>query len=196
MLVLVFGVLFLLSIVLLFSQSMKFTGYATESNTTSNVTIASYFAIEMSANLSNGIEFGTVSVLPTADVNATDNNNSVNTTAGGATYNQSTSLWMNVSTDSNTAVDFCLRADALNTSAGDEITLANETWSNYSATNVTYPLNGSQTALTTSYAAAGNNVAVGGRNFYRFWLDVPPAIPTGTYNNTVWVKGVATGGGC
>ena len=41
------------------------TGHATDQATTSNVTISSYLAIQMSSNLSAGIYFGDVKVLPT-----------------------------------------------------------------------------------------------------------------------------------
>jgi len=194
--VLVFGALFLLSVILLISTGPKTTGYATETSTISNVTISSYFAIDMSVNLTDGIQFGTISALPATNQNATHNYDGANTTDGGGTYNQSTSMWMNVSTDSNTAVDFCVKADALNTSAGDAIGLANESYSNYTATNFTVPRLAKEVGLTTSYVTAGLNTAAGSNNYYRFWLDVPAATPTGVYNNTVNFKGVATGGAC
>ncbi|MEK6925947.1 MAG: hypothetical protein AABW50_01570 [Nanoarchaeota archaeon] len=190
--VLFFGIMFLFSLVMIFNQGFKTTGYATEATTTSNVTISTYFAVEMSANLTNGIQFGSISTLPAADQNATHNYDGVNTTPNGT----GTSMWMNVSSDSNTNVSFCIKADALNTSGGDVIGLANETYHNATSTNSTLPMNGSQLGLTTSYVSAGPNIAVNSRNFYRFWLDVPAATASGTYDNIVSLKGVAVGGAC
>jgi hypothetical protein len=196
LIVIIFGAVFLFSIIMIFNQGIKTTGYATETSTVSNVTISTYFAIEMSANLSAGIEFGNVSTLPTTNQNATHNNDSENTTAGGATYNQSTSMWINVSSDSNTAVDFCTKADALNTSTGDEIGLGNETYANNTQTNVTIPLLSLEASITTAYAKSSSSISAGSRNFYRFWLDIPAGTAAGVYNNTVSFKGVSTGGNC
>jgi len=194
--VLIFVALFLFSIMMLFNSGMRTTGYAVSANTTSNVTISSFFAVEMSINLSNGIQFGDVSSLPSTDLNATHNYDGANTTAQGAAAGNGTSMWMNVSTDSNTAVDFCIKADALNTSQDDEIGLGNETYHNSTFTNISSPTVGSQVSMTTSYVSAGENIAAGNNNYYRFWLDVPVATPTGTYNNTVSFKGIVTGGAC
>ena len=190
--VVIFGSIFLLSMIMLMNQGFKFTGYATEATTESNVTISTYFAIEMSANLTNGIEFGTISTLPTTNQNASDNHNGLNTTSNGT----GTSLWLNVSTDSNSALDFCLKADALNTSAGDVIGLGNETYRNATQNNASLPDYLSEVSITTSYVRGGSNIGVGNRSYYRFWLDVPAATATGVYNNTVSFKGVATGGSC
>ena len=77
--VLVFGALFLLSLIMILNQGVKTTGYATTATTTSNVTISSYFAIAMSQNLSNGIQFGSVSTFPTTNPNSTTTSNSKTT---------------------------------------------------------------------------------------------------------------------
>ena len=192
-LVLIFVSLFLFSIIMIMNQKIKTTGYATETSTTSNVTISTYFAIELSANLSNGIEFGTVSTLPATNQNATDNHNGANTTQNGT----GASMWVNVSTDSNSALDFCVKADAaLQTSGGASIGVGNESYHNSTQTNVSLPDYNNEVAYTTSYVKAGFNTSIGGRNFYRFWLDVPAATTAGNYNNTVSFKGVATGGSC
>ena len=106
-------------------------------------------------------------------------------------------MWINVSADSNTNVDFCIKADALNTSTGDEIGLGNETYSaNTSDTNLTLPGLGAETSLTTSYVESSTNVSTGGEDYFRFWLDVPVATASGTYNNTVSFKGVEAGTDC
>jgi hypothetical protein len=194
----IFGVLFLFSIVMIFISNPKLTGYATTANTTSNVTITVYFAIDMSANLSNGIEFGNVTVLPFSNANSTHNYDGVNTTEQGAYANNANgaSTWINVSSDSNTAVDFCIKGNAALTSGAYTIGIGNETYANYSATNVTLPALASEAGLTTSYAKAGFNTLAGSRNFYRFWLDVPTGTASGTYNNSLLFEGVATGGAC
>lgn len=184
----VFGLLFIFSLILFANQSAELTGYATSATTTSNVTISSYFAIAMSANLSDGIQFGNISTLPAINANASHNYD------GDAGLN--TSMWMNVSIDSNVNVDFCVMADALNTSSGDYIGLGNESYFNSTINNATHPSSASEVSITTSYVKAGPNILVGNNNYYRFWLDVPIATPAGTYNNTVFFKGVSSGGNC
>jgi len=192
----IFGAVFLFSLIMLFGQGFKATGYVTEITTISNVSITTYFSISMSGNLSDGIQFGEVSSLPATNVNASHNYDGANTTEDSNGTEQGTRYWMNVSVDSNTAVDFCIKADALNTSESDVIGLANETFYNNTITNSTHPSFASEVGLTTSYDEAGFNVAQGIANYYRFWLDVPAATATGTYNNTVSFKGVATATGC
>ena len=184
---------------MILNQGVKTTGYATTATTTSNVTISSYFAIAMSQNLSNGIQFGSVSTLPTTSQNATHNYDGVNTTAQNITLNgtNGTSMWMNVSSDSNTAVDFCTKADAaLTTSGGSTIGVGNETYHNSTQTNITIPNILSEVAFTTSYVKAGFNTSIGSNNYYRFWLDVPAGTASGSYNNTISFEGIATGGAC
>src|SRR3989344_1431623 len=195
--VLIFAAVFLFSIIMLMNQGVRTTGYATTATTTSNVTISTYFAIDMSTNLTNGIEFGTINSIPVTNWNATDNNNSVNTTGVGGTYNQSTSMWLNVSTDSNTNVDFCVKADTALTSSGARtIGVGNESYANHTVTNVSLPLVTSAVDLTTGYVKSGFNITVGGNDYLRFWLDVPAATTAAYYNNTLSFEGVTTGAGC
>lgn len=196
MIVAIFGILFLFSVIMIMSQGMRTTGYATSATTTSNVTIQKYFAIEMSVNLTTGIEFGSISTLPATNQNATHNFDGANSTIDTTGTDNGTSMWMNVSTDSNTAVDFCIKADALNTSAGDEIGLGNESYANHTQTNVTYPGVASEVSITTSYVKSGYNITAGSNNYYRFWLDVPAGTPSGTYNNTVSFEGKEIGAAC
>jgi len=192
----VFGALFLLSIFLMVSQQgLRTTGYATTSNTTSNVTIHTYFAVAMSVNLSDGIQFGNLTSLPVVNQNATHNIDGINTTAS-ASANLSSSMFMNVSTDSNSAVDFCIYADQLNTSAGDYIDLPNETYYNATVTNNSWPSNASEKALSTTTTKAGPAIAIGSQVYYRFWLDVPVSTVAGTYNNTVTFNAIQTGAAC
>lgn len=199
-LVLVFIALFLLSIIMIMNKGVKTTGYATTVTTTSNVTITVYFAIEMSQNLSNGIQFGSVSTLPATNINATHNYDGVNTTPQNTTWangTNGTSMWINVSTDSNTAVDFCTKANAaLTSSGGNTIGVGNETYQNSSQTNRTIPNELFEIAYTTSYVKAGFNTSIGSNNYYRFWLDVPAGTLSGTYNNTISFDGKQTGVAC
>ena len=99
-----------LIVILVISLGMMFfenvgamTGHATEGSTPSEVTITSYLSIDMSANLTNqGIIFESPASLPATDLNATLNYNG---------SSSSTLYYINVSTDSNSAVDFCLKAN-------------------------------------------------------------------------------------
>lgn len=187
-----FGILFLFSIIMIMNHNM--TGYATEINTTSNVTISTYFAIALSANLTDGIQFGNVTTLPALAQNATHNYDSSSNTTPVA---PGTSFWANVSTDSNTHVDFCLKGNAnLTNTGGDRIELGNETYANNTASNASLPDPALEVAFTAAYVKAGPNISEGSNNYYRFWLDIPAGTPTGTYNNTVSFKGVSTGGNC
>jgi len=167
-----------------FSNVSAFTGYATESTTTSNVTIQKYLSLALCSNLSSGISFGNVATLPAINLNATHNYDGLNT---------GTSYCVNVSNDGNTPVDVCLKADgAMNNSGGDVIGLANETYANASLTNITLPTLGNDLSFTINYVKAGENIPAGNSSYYRFWLDIPAAQPSGDYNNTVYFKGVTT----
>jgi hypothetical protein len=192
----IFGAVFLFALIMILGTGFRSTGYVTESSTVSNVTITTYFAIGLSLNLTQGIQFGEVATLPATNVNASHNNDSINTTGDTAGYNYGAGYWINVSTDSNSVLDFCIKADALNTSTGDEIGLGNETYSNHTVTNSTFPLIGSETGLATGYVKSGDNIGIGSSNYYRFWLDVPAGTATGVYNNTVSFKGVTSTASC
>ncbi len=169
-------------------ESFSITGNATEGSTISNVSIAKYLAISFSSNLSEGILFGNVAALPSVDINATHNYDG---TSGGSSF------FISVSNDSNTAIDFCIKANAgLTSAASDVIGLGNETYSNSTSTNSTIPPLTSQTALTTAYVKSGVGVAVGSNEYWRFWLDIPAAQPSGDYNNSVSFKGVVSGVSC
>ncbi|MGV8152051.1 MAG: hypothetical protein ACP5OG_03145 [Candidatus Nanoarchaeia archaeon] len=184
MLVAVFAALFLFSFSMIVFENVspKFTGYVTETTTVSNVTISKYLSISMdTSNLTYGIYFGNLSALPAIDHNATHNYDGGNT---NSTY------FLSVSGDSNTAVDFCIKANAALTSGANTIPLANETYANSTVGNLTDPTY--QVALTTDYAKAGIGVPIGGNNYYRFWLDVPASQESGVYNNTISFKGVTT----
>lgn len=180
-----FGLLLLVSAGMLVKNS--FTGYATEAGTSSNVTITKFLSIDLSTNLSDGITFGSVTTLPSLDVNATDN------------FNPNSTMFINVSSDSNTAVDFCIKAnDHLTDSVGGTVIgLNNQTYLNASLNNETLPgLAGSSAVLTTSYVKSSLPTGRGNATFYRFWLDVRSGVASGNYNNTVLFKGVETATAC
>ncbi len=186
---------FVLSAVLLFSIIMiglenftSITGYATGMSTKSNVSISKYLSIDASANLSTAIDFGTVNVLPAVDLNASHNYD------GGSS---GTTYWINTSTDSNTNVDFCIGANGNMASGADSLALGNETYANATSTSVSTPTLVSQTSMiSANFVKSGENVTKGIANYYRFWLDIPAAQPSGDYNNTVYFRAVATGVAC
>ena len=178
----------LICIFLIILQNFVITGKASEYSTPSNVSIAKALSISFSNNLSEGIIFGTIASLPAINQNATHNYD------GGSNW---TSLYIQVSPDGNTNVDFCTRANTpLTNPAADIIGVGNETYSNSTMTNSSLPALSSETSLTLSYVKSGANVSTGGANYYRFWLDVPIAQPSGDYNNTVSFKGVQIGSIC
>ena len=173
-----------LSIIEVPASGFGITGHATSASTISNVTIEKYLSLALCTNLSAGIIFGNVSALPATNINASHNYDG---TSSGST------MCVNISDDGNTNVDLCTKANAaLASLALDVIALGNETYSNSTVTNSTHPILGDDVALTTSYVKSGNAISVGNVNYYRFWLDIPVAQPSGDYNNTVYFKGVTT----
>jgi len=166
------------------------TGHATEDTTVSNVSIQYFLSIELCTNLSEGIIFGEVTTLPAIDLNGSHNYD------GGADNINST-YCINVSGDSNTAVDFCIKANwDMNNSADDKVLLGNETWSNFTTTNYTAPALVDAVALTTGYVDAGSGIAKETENYYRFWLGIPVGQQSGDYENTIYFKGVTEGTSC
>ncbi len=178
-----------LSLVFLFFENVNaITGHATEGSTTSNVTIEKYLAINFCTNLSEGIYFGSVDTLPANNINATHDYDGASSATTYCTI---------VSADSNTNIDFCTKANAgLTSLALEVIGLGNETYSNATTTSVTVPELANQVSMTTSYVKSGNSIAPAGYNYYRFWLDISAAQPSGDYNNSVSFKGVTTGLSC
>jgi len=186
-LILVF-VIFSCLILLIFQNSYVISGKVTELFVSSNVSVANSFAISFSENLSEGIIFGNVSTLPAVNINASHNYDGISS---------ATTLFINVSKDGNTAVDFCIKANANLTSiVEDVIELGNETYSNSTSTNISNPDLINEVALTTSYFKSGDAISIGNSNYYRFWLDVPASQPSGDYNNTLSFKGVQTSLAC
>ncbi|MCA9487824.1 MAG: hypothetical protein KC516_02575 [Nanoarchaeota archaeon] len=178
----------LICLFLLTFQNFVHSGFVVEDFVDSNVSITKYLAIEFSNNLSSGIYFGNVSVLPAINLNSTGNNIGIG---------NSTEFYINVSSDSNTNVDFCIKANSgLTSVALDEIVLGNETYANSTSTNDSIPSLTNDVALTTNYVSSGENILPGGINYYRFWLDIPASQPSGDYNNTLSFKGIQNGLSC
>ena len=179
----------LICLIYLFLQNQSvISGKITSVFATSNVSVSKYLSISFSSNLSDGISFGNVAVLPASNVNASHNYDGTSS---------ETTLYIAVSEDGNTAVDFCTKADKGLTNLDlDVIGLANETYANFSTTNATAPFVADEVSLTTDYIKSGNSINMGSNNYYRFWLDVPAAQPSGDYNNTVSFKGVQTAVAC
>ena len=176
------------SLFLILFQNISLTGNLIEDSIPSNVSINKYLAISFSSNLSQGIYFGTIEVLPALNLNATENYGSL---INGTEY------YINVSSDSNTIVDFCIKAGGdMENIALDKIGLGNETYSNSTLTNSSLPDLVEDVSLTTSYVKSGVNVPIGGVNYYRFWLDIPASQPSGDYNNTISFKGIESGSSC
>jgi hypothetical protein len=173
----------------------RMTGSAISVAPISQVTVQKYFSINASYNLSSGINFGTIDVLPTSNQNASLNYN--DTMYPVQNDGNQTLYFVTVEMDTNTAVDFCIRATALNTSSGFEIGIGNYTFADSALNNVTYPGPvDEQTMSTTAYVASQTNVSVGSSDYMRFWLDVPATQQTGTYNNTVTILGTSYGVPC
>jgi hypothetical protein len=178
----VLSIILLISLALMLKTSM--TGFVTESSTTSNVTIVKFLSIDFSGNMSSGIMYGSVGSLPAVDINASGNYNGA---SSASTY------FINVSTDSNVAVDFCIKANSHLSTGQYIIGLGNETYQNSSMSNLTSPgPSTSSSMLTTSYSKASDRTGQGNVTYYRFWLDVPSGVASGDYNNTVSFKGVET----
>jgi hypothetical protein len=166
------------------------TGHATTGSTYSNVTIQQYLAIEMSEELYSGIDFGSVATLGQI-YNASENYN-------GTSPSNSTLYWINVSQDSNTAVDLCTYVNSGMTSiGGDIIGPGNESFSaNTTVSNITDPSFLSHTNYTNSSQVGHLGVPVGNQSYWRFWLNAPLGQATGNYNNTVIFEGYNSGTGC
>ncbi len=180
---------------LLSGYNATLTGAAVSKSTTSSAVIQKYFSINVSENLSAGIDFGVIETLPTANQNATLNWN--DTSYPAENDGNETLYFLTVETDSNTPVDFCITATEFNTSGGVEIEIGNYTFSDSEWNNITYPGPIDElTMSTSSYVAGETGIAVGSSDYFRFWLDVPATTASGTYNNTVTFLGRSTGSGC
>ncbi|MBI2584195.1 MAG: hypothetical protein HYW25_05990 [Candidatus Aenigmarchaeota archaeon] len=179
------------------------TGFASATQSTNtNVTIAAAISIALSTNLSKGIEFGTITLLPANQTNATANY--ANTTGGGGPGDLNITLYnVTLSSDSTENADFCVRAngDMCTSACSSRIGIANITWAANTTNNLTHPPTGVFRALfgrsmATGFDKGDINLAPGGVTHYRFWLNVSGAQAAGDYNNTVDFRAVSTGDAC
>lgn len=182
---LMFVILF--SFIMIGFENVSMSGYATL-ETSSNVSIVSYLAIDFSSDLAEGIVFEDVLFLPADNVNAKGNyNGSMN----------STKYFVRVSPDGNTPIDLCVRANSgMKNMGGDLIPLEGETYSSSFENNFESPGLLNETDLTLNYSLASASIPVGNQTNMRFWLDVPSNQPAGQYNNSIYFKGIANGVGC
>ena len=166
----------------------QITGYAGASaGFVSEANITAYFAVAMSENMADGIEFSTV-VAGTDNNNATDNYN--NASSGS-------SMYMAVSNDSNIPVDVCISSDDhMRNAANDVLDLSNFVWDSATSTDAATPTLGSAIAMTTSFASTEAAITGGVNDYFRFWLSAPLSQPGGIYNNTVTFRAVQQDAGC
>ncbi len=182
-------VLFVSLILLTISNVSSITGHATEATTTSQVTIEQYFSIEASLNLTGGIVFENVQILPT------ENDTAVGNFAG---VNNASLYFISIHEDSNSNATFCIKGNEdMENVGGDKIGLGNESYvSNVTTSDLTTPSLDDEIPFTLSYAEAASNVALGESAYFRFWLDLPGGTKTGVYNNTISLKAVKVGDPC
>jgi hypothetical protein len=164
------------------------SGAATALGTESRAVIQQYFAIALSDNLADGIEFGLLDQ-NTFGNNATDNYNGVSNV---------TTTYIELSNNSNVNVELCIRANAdLHNIAENEIIgITNMTYTNATATDLYIPSKSDEAPLTKAFDKILLNVGPGTKDYLRFWLDIPEDTAPGTYNNTLEFKGVKTGDNC
>jgi hypothetical protein len=185
MLLLVVGMLGIMVIGSSFGPGL-ISGYVT-SGTKTEAVIQQYFAVALSNNLADGIEFGTI-LFDTANNSATDNYNGLS---------NGTTLYVILSNNSNVHIDSCIKANAdLINANNDTIAAENITWSYANTTSSAVPSLSNGTRLSKTFADGLQDITPGYANYMRFWLDVPDAQPPGTYNNTIEFQGVKTGVTC
>lgn len=147
-------------------------------NFTSTATVNKQVAIGISAELTNGVAFGSL------DAGSNNNADAHNGEDNAVTADAS----------NNIGIDLCIRANA-NLSVDDDtaIPMVNYTWWTNSSAAV---LNNETTMSTTYQKTFQANVAANGVIYFGFWVDIPPAKDAGAYNNTLQIKAVETGEAC
>jgi len=176
---------FTLSVLVLLAPAQQgITGAQTAQSTQSRVELTAFYAIALSNNLSNGIDFGSIDTIPSSDLDALANYN---------TSNNKTLYAVSVSQDSNTDVDFCIKATNMTNGGGVILPLTGYTWQDPTVpntNNLTDPFGpGGSISMTEAFVASEANVTPGNSTYYRFWLDIPGSQEVGIYNNTVFFKG-------
>jgi len=185
---LLFGIILLCLILIIIQNRNLITTFAVTNSVNSNVSVLKSLAISFSQNLSQGVQFGEIAVLPALNINASHNYDGIN---------DSSTFYVQISKDGNTNVNLCIKADGNLVSPNlDEIGLANETYSYFNVSNSTLPSLNNETSLQINYTPSLKDITPGSVSYYRFWLDIPASQPSGNYNNTIAVKGIQVGGIC
>jgi len=180
-------IVLIISLLLLgFENINMLTGKVTLS-TSSDITINSFIAMAFSSELQAGIIFEEINFLPADNVTAQKNYDAEN----------KTEYYVIVSNDSNSEMDLCMKAAGNLLNAGlDVIGIGNESYSSSLESNETLPSLLNETSFSFVYDLAGGDIPIGGQNNLRFWLDVPAGQASGTYNNSIYFKGIISGLGC
>ena len=184
------SVMVMLAVTVPFAIGPGITGFATSQSvgTTATANIIYYYALAESTDFNSGIDFGTL-VHNTLNNNATVNYD-----------NSGTSYALNLSTDSNTDISICVKANTdlkIHSSPSNIIGIGNMTF-NASTTNTsTIPSFAARIEMNKSvYRNATHNLGAGNATFFRFWLSVPEDTIPGDYNNTAEFKTVRAGVDC
>lgn len=168
-------------------QESAITGAQTQSiSTLSRAEIVAFIAISASQNFTDGgIDF--LQVTPgTTNNNATGNFNS----------SKQSEYFISVLPSTNVNVDFCIRSNTNLTTGAVAIPFPNYRFSNETQTDANrpgYPPNVLPINANDTFTRETTGVAPGGKDYYRFYLDVPAAQQPGVYSNTVIFRAVRTG---
>jgi hypothetical protein len=179
-----FAVILMIAFLVLLIPTGK-TGPTDEKSTPSNATVSVFVEVTLSSDLAAGISFGNV------DQNSNDNNATANNfTLGASGYIVTAGAANSVN------IDLCIKDSVALTKTPDTIPNTGYTYNFTATTNASTPdLPG--TVITTDYVKTQHtNIAANGKSYSRFWLDIPAVQTAGTYNNTVYIKGIETGGSC
>jgi hypothetical protein len=179
-------------------EKIRKTGQA-PSKAETIATIATYFEISLSANLTDpGIEFD-IQSLPTND------NPGQNATLNYNVTTQETLYWVYNWAASNTPVDLCVRANNTLIGVGgvNKIGIANYTWANSTTNDVNNPSIGNFKAFFNSSENSNDiwddgsyGVAINGYSYFRFWLNVSDAQPADVYRTWVEFKAIDDDNAC
>ena len=173
------------------SPAQQTTGAASAFTFQSKAQILALIAISPSSNFTNGgIDFEVV------DIGTTNNNATGNFDPSGLSE-----YYLEVIPPTNVKVDFCITSNqnlTLDDSLGQiyipyplysfsNSTVNSPSIPSYPPTDV-IPINDN-----SIYLKETTNVPQGGKNYYRFYLDVPANQPAGSYSNSVLLQVVRNG---
>jgi len=172
----------------------------TEDSTVSNATIAVSIGFTFSANLSNGILFGSLNI-NTNDNNASANyltGNGTGICPGGADPIGCTAYQIQMDTNNNANADSCIKDNVALTSGANTIPNIGYTYdanATINGTNMNGPAG--SISITTSFIQFGTTILAADDNqSSQFYLDIPDGQTAGDYNNTIDFKLIQTGQSC